>query len=511
MIKTSPAEVYAEYLEAKSYNASIDLEERVKTYENFFIGKQWEGVNAPDMDKPVFNILKRVINYFIAMLASDSVGITIRTFNRKETPQLRAINEALKEQILQVMEQNAYPKLTRSMLRDAAVDGDGCIHLYYDTEEENADGYFGKIACELINNTDVFFANPFECSAARQPYIIIASSRSTKSVISEMRKNGINVSDIESFTEDNYDERHYDYENRCTVLTKYYKQDGRIWFTKIVKDAVIKPPTCTMLKNYPVCYMNWERVKGSYHGAGVIEGLIPNQIAINKMAAMAEQFIKQQAFPRVFYNRNKLKSWNGGIKPIGVTGDPNDILYTDRHATQMSAQVGEYIDRFIGNTKDLMGASDAALGNVTPDNTSAIIAVQKSTAIPLELVRQEYYRFTEDFVRICIDMMSCYYGTRTMYLDIEGKEYEKDIDFSAFNTSRLNLNIDIGTAAYWSEITSSTTLDNLYKSGLIDPVTYLESLPQSSVANKTRLIDEARKRKEENNGINGTAADGLAK
>lgn len=74
MIKTSPAEVYAEYLEAKSYNASIDLEERVKTYENFFIGKQWEGVNAPDMDKPVFNILKRVINYFIAMLASDSVG-----------------------------------------------------------------------------------------------------------------------------------------------------------------------------------------------------------------------------------------------------------------------------------------------------------------------------------------------------------------------------------------------------------------------------------------------------
>ena len=84
MIQLSPEEIYEEYLAAKQYNASIELDERVKNYENFFIGKQWEGVNAPDMDKPVFNILKRVINYFIAMLASDSVGVSIKTFNRRE-------------------------------------------------------------------------------------------------------------------------------------------------------------------------------------------------------------------------------------------------------------------------------------------------------------------------------------------------------------------------------------------------------------------------------------------
>lgn len=72
------------------------------------------------------------------------------------------------------------------------------------------------------------------------------------------------------------------------------------------------------------------------------------------MAAMAQQFIRQQAFPRVFYNRNKIKNWTGGIKPVAVAGDPNDIVYTDRHNQSMSAQVSEYIDKFINNTKDLM-------------------------------------------------------------------------------------------------------------------------------------------------------------
>lgn len=54
------------------------------------------------------------------------------------------------------------------------------------------------------------------------------------------------------------------------MLTKYYRQNGRIWFTKVVKGAVVKKPICMELKNYPVCYMNWERTKGSYHGVGVV-------------------------------------------------------------------------------------------------------------------------------------------------------------------------------------------------------------------------------------------------
>ena len=58
---------------------------------------------------------------------------------------------------------------------------------------------------------------------------------------------------------------------------------------------------------YPVCFMSWERVKNCYHGQGIIEGLIPNQMAINKLSALAQRFIRQQAFPRVFYDETKLE------------------------------------------------------------------------------------------------------------------------------------------------------------------------------------------------------------
>ncbi|MFR1356156.1 MAG: hypothetical protein ACLSBB_02370 [Ruthenibacterium lactatiformans] len=70
------------------------------------------------------------------------------------------------------------------------------------------------------------------------------------------------------------------------------------------------------------------------------------------------------------------------------------------------------IDKVIEYTRDTMGASDAALGNVTPDNTSAIIAVQKATSMPLELQRQDFYCFVEDSVRIWMDMMAQNYGVR---------------------------------------------------------------------------------------------------
>ena len=71
-IKTEPEAVYTEYEKGRRYNEALGLYEKIKNAENFFIGKQWEGVAAQSMDKPVFNIMKRVVNYFIAMMVSDN-------------------------------------------------------------------------------------------------------------------------------------------------------------------------------------------------------------------------------------------------------------------------------------------------------------------------------------------------------------------------------------------------------------------------------------------------------
>ena len=107
----------------------------------------------------------------------------------------------------------------------------------------------------------------------------------------------------------------------------------------------------------------------------------------------------------------------------------------------------QMIDNVISYTRDTMGASDAALGNVRPDNTSAIIATQKASAMPLELQRMGFYQFVEDYVRIFLDIMRTDYGLRQVAVsDENGQQQQLMFDFSALDRLHLKLNIDIGAS-----------------------------------------------------------------
>lgn len=157
----------------------------------------------------------------------------------------------------------------------------------------------------------------------------------------------------------------------------------------------------------------------------------------------------------------------------------------------MSGYVSQMIDSTIRYSKDLMGASDAALGNVKPDNTSAIVAVQKAAGMPLDLQRMDFYNFVESVIRIFIDMMRVNYGLRNITLTDEEGAQNVTFDYSALNDYVLRLKIDIGQAAYWSELTQVQTLDNLMDRKILpDAVTYLESLPDGYVKNKKDIIEK---------------------
>jgi len=50
--------VWKEYQKGLGFNAQQNLYATVRTNENFFIGRQWEGVEAGGLPTPVFNFLK---------------------------------------------------------------------------------------------------------------------------------------------------------------------------------------------------------------------------------------------------------------------------------------------------------------------------------------------------------------------------------------------------------------------------------------------------------------------
>lgn len=495
-IRVSPEEIFREYENCTDYNNSIGLYSTVRQNENFYIGKQWEGLNAPDLDKPVLNFLKRVCSYIVAMLVSDDIGIEINSFD-KATETVNAA-KFLESEVKRVIERTKAKANARDMLRNCVVDGDGCFYWYFDADKGGHNEVKGEIALELIDNTRIFFGNPFERDVQKQPFVLITKREQVSAVRERARKNGQPTQSIRAdYGSDYADERGYDANDLVTVIVKLYKKDGKVCFCETTRNAVIRPETRTEYSLYPVSYMNWERVKNSYHGQAVVTGLIPNQIAVNKLWAMAIRHQHTLAFPKVFYDRMKIKEWNNRVgEAVGVAGNPNDAVATSFRAEGMSNQLTEIVDKTISYTKEFMGASDAALGNVNPTNASAIIAVQKATAAPLELQRLSFYAFVEDYVRVIIEMICAHYGPRfSTYIDENGEEISGIIDFGKIKPDEIELNVEVGASAYWSELSQINSLDNLFAKGVIsDALLYLESVPEGYIRNKNRIIKSLREK-----------------
>src|SRR5699024_8676519 len=160
-----------------------------------------------------------------------------------------------------------------------------------------------------------------------------------------------------------------------------------------------------------------------------------------------------------------------------MRGNPNEAIATAFKAPDISSQVLGLLKQMMTDTAELMGASEASLGTVKPDNTSAIIAVQNATAAPLELTKMEFYRFTEDWARIFPALMGAHYVVRTVVITDEmGEEpVRQPFDFSTLAGQDMRLQVDVGAASYWSETMQTMTNDHLLESGVItDPLVYLE-------------------------------------
>ena len=75
-------------------------------------------MHAPNLDKPVFNILARVVKFFISSIMSDDIGVSLEAFD--ETEEDKPMLDMVAEQMDAVMENTAYKKKCREVIRNAA-------------------------------------------------------------------------------------------------------------------------------------------------------------------------------------------------------------------------------------------------------------------------------------------------------------------------------------------------------------------------------------------------------
>ncbi len=464
--------IWNEYQKDLTYKNSIELFEKTKKHHNFFLGKQWEGLNAPDLEKPVLNFVKRVVNYLISILMVNDVSISLSS-NEVDDQTLSAVEK----EIEMINENTKFKSKLRNIIKNTAIDGDGVIYVRYNPERKNVES-------EIIYNTNIVFGDKTTADVENQPYIILVKNID-KDIFSQMYPN------IEEKTNYNSEKN----EETVTVLIRLYKKDGTVHFVQCTENNMITDETDTGQTEYPIAFMNWENVRDSYHGMGAVETIVPNQITVNKLWAMALLYQKNNAFPKIFIDKTKLDKWNSSPGAVmGVIGNPNDAVATSFRAQDMASQLMSIVEKTIAYTKDFMGANDAALGNVNPTNTSAIVALQKSAVAPLELQKLSLYQFVEDYSRIVYDIIKTHYGMRET--EIGGQMVYFDYRTLGNNAK---LTVEIGPSEYWSESAQIQTMDNLFTKGVItDAIVYLENLPDRALPNKSRIIQAIK----ENSQIN---------
>ena len=492
-----------EFAAGQQYKTAIGLYETYQQNEDFYVGKQWEGVDADDLDKPVVNFLRRVVSMHIAKVVSTDWGVRFKAF--EDTEENDNISRMLSDQVDQVIERLDLKAMARLAQRNECVDGDACVYFDFDADAESGMNVPGAVTAELLENINVYFGNKYSRDVQHQPWIILHQRRFLEDVRDEARENGVPEDELDSIKGDS-DEHQMEADSPSdlvTVLIKLWKENGTVHAVTTTKDRIIRKEWDTGYKLYPIAWSSWETLKSSYHGQAMLTGLVANQIAMNKAWAGVLWQIQKTGFAQPVVDRTRIPDWDGApgqmIEAKGPVSNVRDaVMYLE--AAPVPVSVINAMDNLMSTTRDCMGASDATMGDVNPDNASAIIALQQADEQPLELRKQAFHNFVEDMCRIIADIMRARYGKRQVmmtktYTDEYGQQQATtdltEFDFSTLDQLQMTMRVDVGASSLYSEQLQVQTASNLFTTGIIDDpaklAIYLKIMPEKYIPSRQIL------------------------
>ena len=544
-----PEQIFEEYETGRTFKSGLGrkgLYEQGKINERFYIGDQWHGARCGN-DRPLVrhNVIKRIGDYKMAVVASNpvtvnysvegvpnTVGISDRARDERDafaqgqiSPQetmglppeeeLAVTMTALSDYFKTTAERVKFDDLKEQALRNAYVSGTGVLYTYWDdkirtglyADESGTTPIQGDIACEVLDIENVYFGDPNLYDVQAQPYIIIAQRKSVADLQREARRNGRSEAEIDAIKPDrdtgymagDMAEDEPEDSRKATVLTKFWKEwakDGtcKIMASVAARGATIRYRWDTKLRLYPLAVFRWERRRNCAYGESEITYLIPNQIAINRMLTASVWAVMMLGMPLTLVNGDVVNQpiTNDPGQIIKINGTSEDMLNAVRYVNppNFAPAFDNNIASLISNTLTQSGANDAALGDVRPDNTSAIVAVREAATMPMQTVQNRFYSFVEDVARVWAEMWVTMYGRRSLKIEDENGVWYMPFDGEKYRDLLISVKVDVGASTLWSEIQSVNTLDNLLASQIITPKQYLERLPKGSVPNLSGLIRE---------------------
>jgi hypothetical protein len=509
-------EMEKQYKDGLSYLRKMGFLDKWPEYERFKAGDQWPAATArtKSLPRPVFNLIKMIETHKVANVMSEQINMLFSREEADETQGQEDIGDLFSRYSAATWENIKQDDINEEALDIAANTGTVAVHYYYDMSIKGGvqKPYIGEMQGEVIDPINIFFGNEQQRNVQRQPYIIISSRESVKSVREYARNNGISeemstqIKPDKDTQDEGYDMAKTEVADsgKVTVITRYWKDNGgKIMFSKAAGGMTIKKETDTMLSRYPIAVMQWERRKKSIRGIGDTEGLIPNQKAINTLVAMQILSVQLTGWPKLIYKK-------GAIDPSKITNAPGEMIEDHLPVGQgdgakyltpgnISAVAGNLVESILAYTRQMTGADEAATGSAPSSdlNATAIMLLQKASAIPIESIKRRFYSFIEDIGRIWEDIWKVKYNLpRQINLkDDDGEEFSTVFDGSQYQDVPMQLKIDVGPSSTYSESLMLSSLDKALDRGDIDYMQYLKYAPHAVVPFRDRLMKELEEKK----------------
>lgn len=536
MINKLPKQIFNEYAVGNSFKMHLGdkgLNEQSRINERFYVGDQWHGAKCGN-ERPLVrhNIIKRIGEYKTAVIGANPIAVNFSAdgipniieendsestknailkgeYHLNAIPDNREINfimSTLSDYFNVTAERVKLEDIKEQALRNAYISGTCVIYTYWD--ETVPTGLFadyehrltikGDINCEVLDIENLTFGDPNNDNVQAQPYIIIAQRKGVEQLKLEAQNNHRPKYEIDSIRGDrDFDgmagqraQNEPENSKKAVVLTKLWKEqnsDGKISVKgiRVTENAVIRDEWDLGLNNYPLAKMSWERRRSSIYGDSEITYLIPNQIAINRALTASVWSMIVMGMPILIKDADVISgnvtNMPGQIIDVncGGTGVGGAISYLT--PPSFSGQFDNMIQSLITNTLSQSGANDAVLGNVRPDNLSAIVAVREAALMPLQTVQNRFYQLCEDVARIWLDFWVHKYGNRKIKISDNRGVWYLPFDSKRYRDLIVSVKVDVGASTLWGEAQVISTLDNLLANNIITPEQYFDRLPKGLV------------------------------
>lgn len=539
--------IWSDYEKGLMYQKTIALKETCERNVDFVEGRQWARATerTKNFPRPVSNIIEFIVNNKKSNILSAKMKILYRPLIHSPEDADKAVEgaDALTNFANNVSKEIDQETLDNQAIKDGLVKGMYAYHYFWDSEKKTGiSRYTGGLNGQIVDALNIIFANPKEKDEQKQKWIMLVSRETLKNVKSIAKKYGATDAELELLTAEKDEEKNYqaeeqDTDSYVTVLTRYFRKNGEVYYIKSTKNLIIQPETALTpdaskiklvideetgqisedenelgetdepttisgykMDLYPIAVGDYKERQGSIYGISEVEPLIAIQKAINFNYAMMLMSGQNIGFPKMVIRPKALQGQKVTNAPgellVDYSPDFNGIKYLQPPSFGSSTMM--LVDKLIEMTRVFTGATEIASGEVLGANMSgsAIVALQSQAKVPIEDMQKKFWRVHKKIAKIWEQFFKAYYTFDVDYMVENENGQEKSVRFNGleYRDMEFDTTIDIGTGSAYSESMSIALLEASLSRGDITFDEFVELYPDNAMPFKARL-KEIRKHK----------------